>query len=88
MYEFRIDLEKYLQESDSAMENLEDIVNFNNNNKETVMPYFGQDIFYQSLNSSFMPVLLRVFSSTRFTITAQYKLTLFFDGIDPETTTE
>ena len=35
-----------------------------------------------------MPVLLRVFSSTRFTITAQYKLTLFFDGIDPETTTE
>ena len=35
-----------------------------------------------------MPVLLRVFSSTRFTITAQYKLTLFFDGIEPETTTE
>lgn len=52
LYEFRIDLEKYLQDSISAMKNLEDVINFNNNNTKTVMPYFGQDIFYKSLNSN------------------------------------
>ena len=72
LYEFRIDLEKYLQESDSAMENLEDIVNFNNNNKETVMPYFGQDIFYQSLNSkSYLKYLW-----SKFKIKKSYEATL------------
>ena len=72
LYEFRIDLEKYLQQSDSAMENLEDIINFNNNNKETVMPYFGQDIFYQSLNSkSYLKYLW-----SKFKIKKSYEATL------------
>ena len=42
----------------------------------------------QSRKSSLIPVFERVFSSTRFTITAQYRLMSFFDGIDPATTTE
>ncbi len=42
----------------------------------------------QSRSNSLMLVLLRVCASTFFTITAQYRLIPFFDGIDPATTTE
>jgi amidase len=34
------------------MKTLGDIINFNNANKDIVMPYFGQDIFYKSIEST------------------------------------
>ncbi len=42
----------------------------------------------QSLSNSLIPVLERVCASTRLTITAQYRLMPFFDGMLPATTTE
>ena len=51
LYEFRVGLEKYLQSSSSKMQNLNDLITFNDENKNTVMPHFGQDIFFQSLES-------------------------------------
>ena len=52
LFEFRVGLEKYLKNSNSSMKTLEDIINFNNVNKDIVMPYFGQDIFYESIEST------------------------------------
>ena len=43
---------------------------------------------YQVRNSSLIEVLARVFSSTRFTITAQYKDGPLPEGREPDTTTE
>ena len=51
LYEFKLGLQKYLETSSSSMRNLEDVIKFNEENKNTVMPYFGQDIFFQSLES-------------------------------------
>ena len=34
------------------MKKLTDIIDFNNANKDIVMPYFGQDIFYNSIEST------------------------------------
>tara|TARA_B100000963_G_C22590571_1_gene655283 strand:- start:76 stop:1683 length:1608 start_codon:yes stop_codon:yes gene_type:complete len=51
LYEFRVGLQKYLETSSSSMRNLEDVIKFNEENKNTVMSYFGQDIFFQSLES-------------------------------------
>ncbi len=52
LFEFRVGLEKYLKNSNSSMKTLGDIINFNNANKDIVMPYFGQDIFYKSIEST------------------------------------
>ena len=52
LYEFRIGIEEYLKNSNSSMKKLEDIIDFNNANKDIVMPYFGQDIFYKSIESN------------------------------------
>ena len=52
LYEFREGLEDYLKNSSSAMKKLEDIINYNIKNKELIMPYFGQDIFYKSIDSN------------------------------------
>ena len=43
---------------------------------------------HQSRNNSLIEVLARVFSSTRLTITAQYRFGPLPDGNDPDTTTE
>ena len=51
LYEFRDGLEKYLQSSTSKMQNLNDLIVFNDENKNTVMPHFGQDIFFRSIES-------------------------------------
>ena len=51
LYEFRVGLEKYLMSSSSKMRNLNDLILFNDENKDIVMPYFGQSIFFQSLES-------------------------------------
>ena len=52
LYEFRIGLEEYLKNTNSSMKKITDIINFNNKNKDIVMPYFGQDIFYKSVEST------------------------------------
>ena len=51
LYEFRVGIEKYLQSSPSKMQNLNDLIVFNDENKNTVMPFFGQDIFFRSIES-------------------------------------
>ena len=52
LYEFRVGLEEYLKNTNSSMKKLTDIIDFNNTNKDIVMPYFGQDIFYKSIEST------------------------------------
>ena len=52
LYEFRVGLEEYLKNANSSMKKLTDIIDFNNANKDIVMPYFGQNIFYNSIEST------------------------------------
>ena len=52
LYEFRVGLEEYLKNSNSSMKKITDIIDFNIKNKDIVMPYFGQDIFYKSVEST------------------------------------
>ena len=52
LFEFRVGLEEYLKNANSSMKKLTDIIDFNNANKDLVMPYFGQDIFYKSIEST------------------------------------
>ena len=52
LFEFRVGLEAYLKNSNSSMKKLTDIIDFNNANKHIVMPYFGQEIFYKSIEST------------------------------------
>ena len=49
-YELKADLEKYLARlgPSSPMRNLEDLINFNNQNAAREMPYFGQDMFLKA----------------------------------------
>ncbi len=42
-YEFKRDLNKYLARSNAKPKILEDVIRFNEENKERVMPYFGQE---------------------------------------------
>ena len=52
LYEFRVGLEEYLKNTNSTMKKITDIIDFNIKNKDIVMPYFGQDIFYKSVEST------------------------------------
>ena len=52
LYEFRVGLEEYLKNTNSSMKKITDIIDFNIKNKDIVMPYFGQDIFYKSVEST------------------------------------
>ena len=52
LYEFRVGLEDYLKNTNSSMKKITDIIDFNIKNKDIVMPYFGQDIFYKSVEST------------------------------------
>ncbi len=52
LYEFRVGLEEYLKNASSSMKKLTDIIDYNNANKNIVMPYFGQNIFYKSIEST------------------------------------
>ena len=52
LYEFRVGLEEYLKNTNSKMKKITDIIDFNIKNKDIVMPYFGQDIFYKSVEST------------------------------------
>ncbi len=52
-YEFKADLNKYLAGSNSHLKTMEEIIQFNDENKEIVLKYFGQEhmIAAQSKNS-------------------------------------
>ena len=47
LYEFKADLNRYLADlgPDAPMHSLKEIIDFNERNRERVMPYFGQEIF-------------------------------------------
>ncbi len=45
LYEFRADLNRYLEKSKAPVESLTDLIEFNDAHATTVMPFFGQDIF-------------------------------------------
>jgi len=45
LYEFRADLNLYLENSAAPVQTLADLIAFNNANADTVMPIFGQEIF-------------------------------------------
>ena len=42
-YEFKADLKRYLEQTDAPLKSLAEIIDFNESNKETVMPFFGQE---------------------------------------------
>lgn len=46
LYEFKEDLNKYLQNRGGRHKTLADLIKFNEENKDKEMPYFGQEIFY------------------------------------------
>jgi amidase len=48
LYEFRAGLNSYLQKSAAPVENLDDLIKFNDANADTVMPVFGQEIFLKT----------------------------------------
>lgn len=45
LYEFKEDLNKYLEKRGGANKSLKDLIAYNNKNAEKEMPYFGQEIF-------------------------------------------
>jgi len=42
-YEFKADLRQYLEQTDAPFGSLAEIIKFNEDNRETVMPFFGQE---------------------------------------------
>ena len=52
LYEFKYGLESYLAQSSEPKKTLQKIIDYNNNYSEQVMPFFGQEIFYASLEAA------------------------------------
>ena len=51
LYELKADLNLYLAgRPDAAVHTLKEVIDFNENNREREMPYFGQDVFIQAQN--------------------------------------
>ncbi len=48
LYEFKADLNKYLRDSGAPYGSLEALIAFNEENADTVMPIFGQDVFLEA----------------------------------------
>jgi amidase len=48
LYEFKADLNKYLQNRGGKYKTLKDLIEYNEQNKEKQMPYFGQEIFLKA----------------------------------------
>ncbi len=48
LYEFKTDLNKYLQARGGKYKTLEDLIKFNEENKEKELPLFGQELFIQA----------------------------------------
>lgn len=70
-YEFKADLNKYLASRGSKYKTLEELIKFNDNNKEKEMPIFGQEIFIDSqkkgelTDKAYLDSLAKVKRSTR-----------------------
>jgi amidase len=45
LYEFRTDLNAYLEQSAAPVQSLTDLISYNTANRDSVMPWFGQEIF-------------------------------------------
>lgn len=50
LYEFKHDLNAYLQNRGGEHRSLADLIRFNRDHAETAMPYFGQELFEQAQN--------------------------------------
>jgi amidase len=48
LYEFRSDLNAYLKAADAPVQSLSDLIAYNEANRESVMPWFGQEIFLEA----------------------------------------
>jgi len=48
LYEFKADLNAYLENAGAPSKSLEELIAFNKANKDRVMPIFGQEIFYEA----------------------------------------
>ena len=48
LFEFREGINNYLKKADSDLQNLHQIIEFNKQNSDVVMKYFGQEIFIES----------------------------------------
>ena len=70
-YEFKTDLAKYLAARGSKHKSLDDLIKFNDENKEKELPKFGQELFQQSRDKgdlsdkSYMDALAKIKKSTR-----------------------
>tara|TARA_B100002052_G_scaffold37093_1_gene29150 strand:- start:1546 stop:3045 length:1500 start_codon:yes stop_codon:yes gene_type:complete len=51
LYEFNVGLNNYLQRSSSKTRNIEELIEFNNQNKSEILKYFGQDILEESIRA-------------------------------------
>ena len=51
LYEFKVGLEKYLASSNSKFKTLDELIAFNEDNKEEVLKHFDQSHFYDSNNT-------------------------------------
>jgi amidase len=49
-YEFKADLNAYLENSEAAIKSLAGIIEYNRTHSETVMPYFGQETMIEAQN--------------------------------------
>ena len=86
-YEFKADLSAYLAKSASPHKTLSDLIEFNNQNRDREMPYFGQELFEQAQKKGpltdprYKPALTkcRLLSRTRGidALLAKYKLDAF-----------
>jgi amidase len=70
-YEFKTDLAKYLTARGAKYKSLDDLIKFNDENKEKEMPKFGQELFQQSrdkgelTDKSYIDALAKVKKATR-----------------------
>ena len=71
LYEFKADLNAYLDSSNAPRQDLQEIIEFNAANADTVMPIFGQDILEKSqakgplLETEYLEALATIQNTTR-----------------------
>lgn len=68
-YEFKHDLNAYLQKAGTAMTSIDDVIAFNTQNADTVMPIFGQERMLQSADKGALsdPAYLDALETSRST---------------------
>jgi amidase len=70
-YEFKTDLAKYLNARGAKYKSLDDLIKFNDENKEKEMPKFGQELFLQSrakgelTDKTYVDALAKIKKATR-----------------------